>query len=106
MMSDDPLHEFRKPLFSRLDQDLPEKYIDVTQLSEHNSEEQDENKKKKKTTKWSRLKIIKENIEKQRAKRVRDALKHESDYIENVEDEEELIKNIEGYLRSKEYINA
>ena len=105
-MSDDPLHEFRKPLFSRLDPDLPEKYIDVTQLSEHNSEGIDENKKNKKITKWSRLKIIKENIEKQRAKRVRDALKHESDYIENVEDEEELIKNIEGYLRSKEYINA
>jgi hypothetical protein len=37
---------------------------------------------------------------------VREALKHESDYIENVEDEDELIKNIEGYLRSKEYINA
>ena len=104
MMSDDPLHEIRKPLFSRLDPDVPEKYVDVTQLSEHNSE--DEGKKCKKITKWSRLKVIKERIQKQRAKRVREALKHESDYIENVEDEDELIKNIEGYLRSKEYINA
>ena len=30
----------------------------------------------------------------------------ESDYIENVEDEEELIKYIESYLRSKEYIEG
>jgi hypothetical protein len=60
MMSDDPLHEIRKPLFSRLDPDVSEKYVDVTQLSEHNSE--DEGKKYKKITKWSRLKVIKERI--------------------------------------------
>ena len=37
---------------------------------------------------------------------MREALRHESDYIENVEDQEELIKYIEEYLRSKEYIEG
>lgn len=106
MMSDDPLHDFRKPLFSRFDPDVPEKPINETQLSDHHTSEDDELKQNVKLTKWSRLKNLKEQIEKQRSKRVREALKHESDYIENVEDEDELIKYIESYLKSKDYINA
>ena len=63
MMSDDPLHDIRKPLFSRLDPDVPAKHVDITQLSEHNSEGgEDKQKKIKKITKWSRLKVIKERI--------------------------------------------
>lgn len=105
-MSDDPLHDFRKPLFSRFDPDIPEKHLNETQLSDHHTSEDDELKQNVKLTKWSRLKNLKERIEKQRSKRVREALKHESDYIENVEDEDELIKYIESYLKSKDYINA
>ena len=106
MMSDDPLHEFRKPLFSRFDPDVPEKQINETQQSEHHTSEDEENKQNFKLFRRRRLKNLKERLEKQRSKRVREALKHESEYIENVEDEEELIKYIEGYLRSKDYINA